>query len=259
MKNFFSVFLGSTIFIVVLNACAQQSPPVGTTSNVPDHLLWDSLLKKYVDNTGLVNYKVFGEDSTLLSTYIEKLTSNIPNETWSENDQLAYWINLYNAATIKLILQHYPISSIKDIGASIQIPFINTPWQIKFIILNGKKYNLDHIEHSIIRKMFDEPRIHFALVCAARSCPKLRNEAYIGDKLENQLTDQAKAFLSDSLKNNISVNKIIISKLFRWYGGDFKKKSSLIDYINQYSPEPIDKDADIDYMDYYWELNDQKI
>lgn len=260
MKKFFTILLGLIISALVFNACGQQSPSsfVSSSYSVSDHSLWDSLLHQHVNNSGLVNYQGFKKDSSFLNFYLKELTSNLPNETWSTNDRLAYWINLYNAATIKLILQHYPVESIKDIGASIQIPFINTPWQIKFIRMNRQKYNLDHIEHTIIRKRFKEPRIHFALVCAAKSCPSLRNEAYIGDQLDVQLSSQARVFLADTSKNNIKKDHAIISKLFRWYGGDFKKKSTLIEYLNQYSPEQIDKNSDIDYMDYHWELNEQK-
>ena len=258
MKNLFVVFLILITAIFVFNACGQESSPTSINSKVPSHVLWDSLLHQYVDNSGLVGYHELRKDSVLLRSYLCQLENSVPGKNWSTNDQLAYWINLYNAATIDLVLRHYPIESIKDIGAAIQIPFINTPWQIKFIHINDKLYNLDHIEHNIIRKKFDEPRIHFALVCAAKSCPKLRNEAYTGDELESQLSDQVRAFLSDSSKNKMSPDEITISKLFRWYGGDFKKEGSLIDYINQYSPELIDENADVNYMDYYWELNDQR-
>ncbi len=259
MNNLQSLYFTILVLSLSLNACGKQSKPVNESSEVPNHLLWDSLLNTHVDSRGFVNYNGFINDSLLLDQYLNKLSTNTPSKEWSKDDQLAYWINLYNAATIKLITDHYPISSIKDIGSSIQIPFINTPWQIKFISINGEKYNLDRIEHRIIRKKFEEPRIHFALVCAARSCPQLRNEAYQGSKLDQQLTDQARVFLTDKTKNSIRPSHIVISKLFRWYGGDFKKKTTLIEYLNQYSPVSIDESPDIDYMDYDWGLNDAEV
>jgi len=238
-------------------ACRKQTSPANELPIVPHHVLWDSLLKTHVDNTGLVSYQGFIKDSLLLDEYLLQLTSNPPSGAWTNQDQLAYWINLYNAATIKLVTQHYPIQSIKDIGSSVQIPFVNTPWQIEFIEINGEVIDLDDIEHGIVREDFNEPRIHFAMVCAALSCPKLRNEAYTGDQLDRQLTSQIKIFLTDNKKNNISADQVVISKLFRWYGDDFKKNSTLIEYLNKYSPVEISKDAAVDFMDYGWALNAQ--
>ncbi len=222
---------------------------------VISHEIFDDLLKKYVDEKGWVNYAGFLEEQDRFQTYLKLLQENPPAENFSEHEKLAYWINAYNAFTIELILQHKPDSSIKDIGSKIQIPFVNTPWQIDFIEVNGKKIDLDDIEHGIIRKQFDEPRIHFALVCASTSCPSLRQEAYSAEKLEQQLTDQAKKFINDPTKNQIDKNNIKISKLFDWYGGDFKKKGPVIKFLNQYSEVQINAKADVEYMEYDWKLN----
>ncbi len=256
MKNYHSAILNLLGLSIVLTTCGQPPLYNGENSSVPNHLAWDSLLQSHVNNDGLVDYEAFIRDSTKLNLYLLELSISPPDNIWDESDQLAYWINLYNASTIRLVTQHYPIESIKDIGSSIQIPFVNTPWQKEFIKVLDKTLDLDDIEHNIIREQFDEPRIHFALVCAAMSCPSLRNEAYIGSTLDNQLTDQAKIFLSDLDKNNISSNHIIISKLFNWYGRDFKKNSTLIEYLNKYSPTLINKDAETDFMDYEWSLNE---
>lgn len=242
--------------LIILLACGNINPE-NQQSDKPTHKKWHSLLQKHVTIEGMVDYEGMIADSTLLNEYLQILSNNAPNTYWSENEKLAYWINLYNASTIKLITKHYPITSIKDIGSAIQIPFINTPWQIKFISISNKLYHLDDIEHNIIRQYFDEPRIHFALVCAAMSCPKLRNEVYTAGQLDKQLTNQAQLFLTDTSKNKISRNAIIISKIFRWYGGDFKKKTKLIEYLNQFSITTIDLNAKVDYMDYDWCLNSQ--
>ena len=117
---------------------------------------------------------------------------------------------------------------------------------------------LDQIEHKILRKQFDDPRIHFALVCASYSCPRLLNEAYTADELDKQLDAQAKHFLANKKKNEISADKLILSKYFTWYKGDFTKNSTLIEYLNKYAPVKINKDADISYKDYNWSLNEQK-
>jgi Protein of unknown function, DUF547 len=235
------------------------SLPQSSKLGVPDsfsHELFDQLLKKHVSATGWVNYQGFKKEEAKLDQYLEKLEKTPPTTAWSSNEKLAYWINAYNAFTIKLVLNHssQKIESIKDIGDKIKIPFINTPWDIKFINIGGKKMDLNNIEHGIIRKQFNEPRIHFALVCAAKSCPPLRNEAFLGEKLDKQLDSQATAFFNDKTKNEISENRLALSKIMDWYGGDFKGISK-IEYINKYAKTKAKKEAKITYKDYDWALN----
>ncbi|SMD35269.1 Protein of unknown function, DUF547 [Reichenbachiella faecimaris] len=224
----------------------------------PSHEAFDMLLKKHVDTNGGVNYKAFKSDETPLNDYLVEMMIDPPTRDWSDHEKLAYWINVYNALTIQLVLKYYPIESIKDIGASIQIPFVNTPWDIEcFEIEDGKELSLNNIEHGIIRKDFEEPRIHFALVCAAVSCPKLLNEAYDPARLDRQLTAQTKAFLANTSKNKISSDRLELSKLFNWYGGDFRKNGSLIDFLNPYTTVKIDANAKTSFLDYDWRLNEQ--
>lgn len=223
------------------------------------HTSYDGLLQKYVDEKGMVDYKGLGKERPKLKSYLKMIESNPPQKSWTENEKLAYWINAYNAFTLELILDNYPVKSIKDIGATIKIPFVNTPWDIKFINIGDEEYDLNNLEHGIIRKEFEEPRIHFALVCAAVSCPKLQSRAYLPERLDAQLTKAAKDFLADPKKNEIkNGKKAVLSKLFNWYGGDFTKKLSLEEYINQYSETQLSKGADIDWKDYDWALNEQK-
>lgn len=206
----------------------------------------------------MVSYTGFQQDRKILKAYLSKLEANPPDpEKWTREERLAYWINLYNAFTIDLVLEHYPVSSIKDIGSKIQIPFVNSPWDINLINIKGEKFDLNNIEHNIIREEFQEPRIHFALVCAAISCPKLRQEAYTAEKLDTQLSEQARTFLADPSKNKISRNEVVISNLFSWYKGDFTKNGGLIEFLNQYAPEKIAPDAEVNFMDYNWSLNGQ--
>ncbi|MGI8583814.1 MAG: DUF547 domain-containing protein [Chitinophagaceae bacterium] len=242
-------FLFIICFLVTLFTFAQKAP---------SHNQWDKLLKKNVNASGMVNYKNFQKDKTELDAYLKILSDNPPQSSWSENEQKAYWINAYNAFTVSLILQHYPVKSIKDIGPAIQIPFVNTPWDNKFFKIGGKKYDLNNIEHSILRKKYDDPRIHFALVCASISCPRLRNEAYTAAKLDAQLEDAGKEFLNDKSKNNITAGKAELSKYFSWYKGDFTKNGSLADFINKYSQIKINSNTKISYLDYNWSLNEQK-
>jgi len=243
---------------ISLFGCGSLNP-TQKGSIIPDHQIFNDLLSKYVDESGNVNYKGFKEEKSAFKKYLKEIKANPPDtNTWTKKDQIAFWINAYNAFTIELILDNYPISSIKDIGAKLQIPFVNTPWDIKFIEIGGEEYDINNIEHNILRKNFDEPRIHFAIVCASFSCPKLRREAYTGEKLEAQLTQQAQSFLADNRKNQISQNSIVISKIFSWFKGDFIKNETLISFLNQYAPVKISSDADISYMKYDWRLNEQQ-
>lgn len=221
------------------------------------HSIWDGLTKKYVSSTGRVNYGGFNKDEKTLDSYLALLSSNPPKADWSKEEKLAFWINAYNAFTVKLILNYQKdnIKSIKDIGSSIKIPFVNTPWDIKFFQIGGKSMDLNEIEHGIIRKQFADARIHFALVCAAVSCPPLRNEAFVAAKLNAQLDDQGVKFLNDPTKNKVTSDGATVSKLFTWYGGDFKKTKPVADWINQYSRVKLKKNGSISYMDYLWDLN----
>jgi hypothetical protein len=222
------------------------------------HLEFDALLRKYVSTSGKVNYKALRKDSVLLNRYLSKLSETPPDErTWTQSEQIAFWINAYNAFTIKLILKYYPIKSIKDIGSSIQIPFVNTPWDIKFIQIGGEKMDLNNIEHGILRKKFNDPRVHMALVCASKSCPILLNEAYTAEKLDQQLTRQTKAFLADPFRNKISADKPQLSMIFNWYEGDFNKNGgSVTSFVNRYSTQKMKSGAKITYIEYDWGLNE---
>ncbi len=223
------------------------------------HESFDALLQDYVDEKGLVNYKGLASERAKLKSYLQMLENNEPEDSWTKDQQLAYWINAYNAFTLELILQHYPVKSIRDIGAAIKIPFVNTPWDIKFIKIGDEPIDLNKVEHGIIRKEFDEPRIHFALVCAAVSCPKLQRRAYLPESLDAQLTKAAKDFLSDTSKNEIkSESKAELSKLFSWYRGDFTKKMSLEEYVSQFSEAKLERRASLDFKEYDWALNEQK-
>lgn len=211
-----------------------------------DHQKWHVLLQKYVTDKGNVDYKGFKKDAKALQVYLDELAANVPQKSWSRNAILAYWINAYNAYTVKLILDNYPVKSIKD---------IKDPWGKKFFTLGTKKYSLEEIEHEILRKM-NEPRIHFAINCASFSCPNLSNQAYTEAKLESLLEAGAKAFVNDKTKNTITANSIEISKIFDWFSGDFKTKGTVIDYLNQYSAVKINKNAKVKYKEYNWSLND---
>ena len=209
------------------------------------HKNWEELLQDHVTAAGNVNYKAFANNADF-KAYLNVLSTNPPQENWTREDVLAYWINAYNAFTIQLIVDNYPIQSIKD---------IKTPWDHRFIKIGPKWYTLNDIEHKILRKM-DEPRIHFAINCASVSCPRLLNAAFTPDTLDEQLTNVTRDFLNDETRNTISENQLRISKIFRWFGKDFKKNGSLIDFLNLYSEIPIADSAKVSFMDYDWNLNE---
>ena len=212
------------------------------------HFLWNELLQKHVSDNGNVNYKSFKTDHKKLLEYVHVLKlikSNKEFDTISKEEKLAYWINAYNALTIDLIIKNYPVKSIKD---------IKDPWGQKLWELGDKWYSLEDIEHEILRKM-DEPRIHFAIVCASYSCPKLQNTAFTASNLETQLTAATKQFLSDTKRNEIKENSLKISKIFKWFDKDFEQNGSLIDFLNTYTDVTISAKAKISYKDYNWDLN----
>ncbi len=256
------------IFNLLTVACIT-SPEVTDKPMSIDHSLWTMLLQEHVTKDGAVNYKGFIEDKDAFETYLKLLSNNPPNKkTWSEDEQLAFWINAYNAYTVKLILDHYPVKRIKDIKNG--IPFVNSVWDIDFFSIGDKKMSLNNIEHGIIRAEFKEPRIHFAVVCAAYSCPRLRNEAYTPERLDEQLDEQTKVFIADTRKNDVSdPNTIVISNIFKWYSTDFtnagwwsrlfggkNRTANLVKYIAPYTDTPITKKTKVKFMKYNWALNE---
>lgn len=220
--------------------------PIKESITKPQHNDFSKLLAKHVSNNGLVNYINFKRDQGDLQNYITSLGKILPTDKWSKQEKLAYWINAYNAMTIDLVLRNYPLKSIKD---------IYKPWDQRLWKLGTKWYNLDEIEHRILRKM-NEPRIHFAIVCASFSCPKLQNEAFNAKNIEEQLTHVTKEFLSDQNRNQITTNKLELSKIFMWFYKDFKQDGTLTNFLNKYSEVTISEKADKSYKDYNWDLNE---
>ncbi|TGE08644.1 DUF547 domain-containing protein [Hymenobacter fodinae] len=223
-----------------------------------DHSSYDRLLKKYVNEKGQVNYKGLKANQKEFNQYLQLLSKNPPTASWSKPEQMAYWINAYNAYTIRLILDHYPVQSIKDIGSKIQIPLVTTPWASKFFTIGGNNMSLDEIEHGTLRKKYNDPRIHFALVCASVSCPRLRNEAYTAAQLDRQLDDQGRDFLNNPSKNKVGKSEAQLSKYFDWYKSDWTENGqSVASWVNRYSTTKMDPNAKVTYLDYNWNLNGQ--
>ncbi|MCF8369205.1 MAG: DUF547 domain-containing protein [Bacteroidales bacterium] len=216
------------------------------SQNIDDHNQWDKLLKQFVSEKGEVDYNGFKNARHELDLYLNALSKTNATSLSGNNEKLAFWINAYNAFTVELIIDHYPLKSIMDIEKA---------WDISFIHINGTMYSLNQIEHEIIRKEFNEPRIHFALVCAAISCPVLFNEAYTASNLDSQLQRQGELFINDPSKNNITNSKVDVSQIFNWFKEDFTKNGTLIGFLNQFSRTRIEPDAKVNFNEYNWSLN----
>ena len=244
----------------------QAQNPLRAPQSV-DHTAFDRVLDAYVDAQGQVDYAALKQNADRdLVPYLELLASTDPSNLDRE-ERLAFWINAYNAYTLKLVVDHYPVESIRDIkpGAGPSIPKVNSPFKLDVGAVADTIRSLDDIEHGIIRERFDEPRIHFVLVCAAVSCPRLRQEAYTGDALDEQLEDQTMTFLRTEGKNDIpsDEDEIALSRIFKWYGQDFGASTDdLQRYLARYFDGTVHETLanaayDVDYLDYDWSLNDQ--
>ena len=210
--------------------------------------IFNNLLQEHVTKDGFVDYTSFNKKK--LKSYLSYLEKTSPKVTWSENKQKAFWINAYNAYTIKKVLENELPLSIMDITENSK-----TAWKIPFAKVGGKTYTLDYIEHEILRKKLFDPRIHVGINCAANSCPKLENVAFTEENIEATLESLMKTFVNDSTKNKITENKIQISSIFDWFEQDFTKNSTLIEYLNTYSKTTINKKIAIHYLKYDWSLN----
>lgn len=240
--------------LLLISICFSQLFQIPPTDQSVE--LFNRLLSENVNEEGAVNYKGFIEEKEKFVLYLNHLSSNPPKKEDKESVKLAYWINAYNAFTIKLIIDNYPLESITDLNPLIYIPGFNTVWHKEFFKIGDEDFNLDRIEHEILRKQFKEERIHFAINCASKSCPKLRNEVYRADKLEEQLIEQTRDFLSDNTKNKIEAKKVRLSKIFSWFRSDFERNGSLISFINKYSDVRISEHAEISFLPYDWTLNE---
>jgi hypothetical protein len=255
------IFLSTLLFLSSNFITAQSADD--------QHSLFTQILQHYVSN-GLVKYKKLKDDKRL-DKYIEQLKNTDPKKIVNEKNRLAFWINAYNAYTLKFIIEDYPVESINDLhwgGLYLGSLLGTTIWEDEKIVINGNELSLNNIEHDIIRKKFDEERIHFALVCASISCPPLLNEAYEGYKLDKQLGEQAELFFNDVTKNKFDKNTrtASLSKILSWYEDDFgENNKEILNYAAQFIDKETADDIkrnlsewNIKYMSYNWYLNEYK-
>lgn len=230
-----------------------------------DHSAWDTLLKKYVDSAGMVDYtrlKASAADQQTLDKYLSHLSAATFARDSSRDAQIAFWINAYNAVTVKGILREYPTTSIRNHTAKL---FGYNIWEDLQLLVGGKSYSLDQMEHEILRKM-GEPRIHFAIVCASIGCPRLLDEAYTEAKLDGQLTAGAEAFFADPTKFRYDTSRgtIAVSPILKWFAEDFgASQAEQLRTVAPYLPDEAARQlassgrASVSYLDYDWDLNDQ--
>jgi hypothetical protein len=223
------------------------APPV-------DNRIYAELLAKYVEN-GHVNYAGFKRDEARLDQYL-KVLEQVDPERLPREEQFAFYINAYNAWTIKLILTAYPgVTSIKDLGSLFQ-----SPWKKEFVHINGKTLSLDDIEHTILRPRFKDPRVHFAINCASKSCPPLSSEPYLGAVLDDQLNRSTRDFLNHPANYRLDHHTFWVSSIFKWFAEDFN--NDVIGFYLKFAQGELrqklqaERDRiDINYLDYDWSLN----
>ncbi len=211
-----------------------------------DHGNFDKLLRKYVSANGKVNYKGWMTEKDVLLRYTQELANNYPDPGSSKNSSLAYFINAYNAFTVLLILDNYPLGSIMDLDGG-------KPWDRKWIKLGNKTLSLNEIENGILRSELKESRIHFAVNCAAKSCPPLSNKAFTESNVQALLEKRTREFINDGSQNTFSGKTIELSKIFDWYKEDF---GDILAYVNRYRDSKTPTDSKIIFKEYDWKLNE---
>lgn len=243
---------------LLLFLCGTPSVSLGYVNDI--HRSYGELLAKYVHD-GVVDYQGFKKEEQKLDQYLARLAKTQPEEL-AHDHQLAFYINAYNAYTIKLILKNFkngrPLKSIKKIGG-----LFTKPWSIKFCEIGGKIYSLDNIEHDIIRPKFKDPRVHFAINCAAKSCPPLISKPYLGDTLDKQLDENSVSFLNTTENNYLKGNTLYVSKIFKWFAEDFNNDP--IVFIQKYANTDLRSQLNtkkekikIEYLNYDWSLNNSR-
>ena len=223
-----------------------------------DHSTFDSLASEFVSEGGWIDYKGLKAREQELDAYIASI-ARAPYNEMGRDQKLALLINAYNAFTVKLILEHYPVASIRDIPVAKR-------WKAKRWDIAGKTYSLDDIEHGEIRPRFDEPRIHFAVVCAAIGCPPLRREAYTAARLEEQLAKQTQ-YVHDNdrwFRYEPGSDTVYLTNVYKWYGGDFRRHSGSVEVFAAKASPALKATLDsgkvvkVRYLNYDWSLNERK-
>lgn len=248
----------------------QNSSETETSSQSFNYEDYAKVLKTYVNDRGEVDYAKLKENRAALDRFNQSLAELNPAtySAWSEAEQIAFWVNAYNSLTLQAIIDRYPVDSIRN------IPGV---WKVLTFEVLGEPVTLDAIEHKILRKEFNEPRIHMSLVCAAVGCPHLRQEPYRGETLDAQLDEDTRTFLSidRNFKIDADGGKVYLSSIFDWFGQDFEKtygntdkfsqfgekEKSVLNFASNYLSKEqlaqLEQAEKVSYLDYDWSLNRQ--
>ena len=240
-------------FSMITAAAGLQS--IASSETTVDNGLYGELLKKHVRD-GRVDYAGFKTEEAKLDRYL-KILENVDPGILSRNEQFAFYINAYNAWTIKLILSGYPgVTSIKDLGS-----LLKSPWKKKIVRIDGKVITLDHVEHEILRPRYKDPRVHFAINCAAKSCPPLRPEPFNGNILERQLDDSTRSFINNPQSYRLDDSELYVSRIFKWFSEDFNE--DIFGFFLKYATGNLKKELKskserivVQYLEYDWSLNE---
>jgi hypothetical protein len=223
-----------------------------------DHSAWDALLQEYTSEgaqgVNLVDYaRLKSEASDALASYLEAMQA-ISIENFGRDEQFAFWVNLYNAATVDVIVQNLPLDSIRDIGL-----LGSGPWKDDAVVVSGRTLSLDNIEHDILRPEWQDVRIHYAVNCASIGCPNLARNAYTGAKLEEMLEEASKAFVNHPRGFGGSPDALIASNIYEWYQGDWGTEQDVLAHAREYAEGPtaalLEEAQAIDSYAYDWSLN----
>jgi len=230
-----------------------------------DFAAWDGFLARYLvpggDGINRVSYgRVLPADREALSLHVAAL-AGLPITSYRRAEQLAYWINLYNALTLRVVLDHYPVASILDI--KLAGPLSIGPWSKKLLRIEGEEVSLDDIEHRILRPLWHDPRLHYALNCASLGCPSLQPQAFAAAAMEARLDEAARGFVNHARGVRIADGRLIVSSLYRWYAADFGGSDpAVIAHLRRYAAPPLAKAlallSSIAGDQYDWSLNDAK-
>jgi len=252
MNRLNSIISGAAALVLTSAAALAQSFD-------HSHAAFTGVLTTHVQGSK-VDYAALKKSPAKLNAYLDTLAAVKKShyDGWQKDQRMAFLVNLYNAATLKLVIDHYPVKSIKDIGG-----VLKGPWKQDVVRLWGKKVTLDHVEHDLLRPGFNEPRIHFAVNCASIGCPDLRPEAFRATDLNRQLDEQTRAFLRDTSRNRLDANNknLHLSPIFKWFKEDFVKKSGSVEkfvapYFNDADKAVIQKGGlKVRHNDYDWKLN----
>jgi uncharacterized protein DUF547 len=270
----------ATLLVVSLAAVGQASAEditktfkthAAASTQTVDHGEWDRLLGKYVtasqDGVNRVDYVAWkANDHAPLKAYVKRLENTDPRKL-GRSEQFAYWANLYNAKTIDVLLDHYPVESIREItinegllGFLKKSVGAGGPWKAKIITVIGQQLSLDDVEHEIMRPIFKDPRVHYAVNCASYGCPNLGREAFTGAKLDGQLDANAKAFINHPRGIDVQGGSVKASSIYQWFQSDFGgTQAGVLDHVRKYAGDNLNSKLkgkkSIGSYDYDWSLN----